>query len=220
MKIAFWVFCARKHTTKFKILTFGEINTIRFSNFNWIWIRLLFVFGKSGEYEYKYIRFWKITPIRTRILLVWKYLHNTNTNITIRAQLFEYYSYTEIFAHLWPDTSLLEAWCNNVTNGVTFAQWAGARGFSWTRIYSGFIFGRSGFFRHSGFRHLGFIFGRSGFSDVRGWDWQRSISDVRGSTPNVRFQKPRMSETPMSEKVDPERPNPERPNPEVKTPNV
>ena len=26
---------------------------------------------------------------------------NTNTNITIRSQLFEYYSNTELFAHLW-----------------------------------------------------------------------------------------------------------------------
>ena len=46
--------------------------------------------------------------------------------------------------------------------------------------HSGFIFGRSGFFRHSGFGHSGFIFGRSGFSDVRGLDIWGSFSDVRG----------------------------------------
>ena len=57
VKIAYWVFCASKHNRKFQILTFGEIHTIRFSNFNRIRIRILFGFGKSGEYEYEYIRF-------------------------------------------------------------------------------------------------------------------------------------------------------------------
>ena len=59
------------------------------------------------------IRFWKITRIRIRVLfgfeklpeyeyyLVLKNHPNTNTNITIRSQLFEYYSNTELFAHLW-----------------------------------------------------------------------------------------------------------------------
>jgi len=103
MKIAYWVFCASKHNKKCQILTFGEIHTIRFSNFNRIRIRILFglenqantntnIFGfeKSSEYEYEYYS-------------VWKYLPNTNTNITIRSQLFEYYSNTELFAHLWSE---------------------------------------------------------------------------------------------------------------------
>ena len=47
----------------------------------------IFGFGKSSEYEYEYYS-------------VWKYLPNTNTNITIRSQVFEYYSNTELFAHL------------------------------------------------------------------------------------------------------------------------
>jgi len=67
MKIAYWVFCASKHNSKFQILTFGEILTIRFSNFNRIRIPILFglenqantntnIFGfeKSSEYEYEY----------------------------------------------------------------------------------------------------------------------------------------------------------------------
>ena len=94
MKIAFWVFCARKHTTKFKILTFGEINTIRFSNFNRIRIRILFGFGKSGEYEYEYIRFWKIIRIRIRILFGLKisaeYEYEYHYSVSTIRILFEY----------------------------------------------------------------------------------------------------------------------------------
>ena len=47
----------------------------------------IFGFEKSSKYEYEYYS-------------VWKYLPNTNTNITIQSQLFEYYSNTELFAHL------------------------------------------------------------------------------------------------------------------------
>ena len=47
----------------------------------------IFGFEKSSEYEYEYYS-------------VCQYLPNTNTNITIRSQLFEYYSNTELFAHL------------------------------------------------------------------------------------------------------------------------
>ena len=57
VKIAYRVFCASKHNRKFHFFTFGEIHTIRFSNFNRIRIRILFGFGKSGEQEYEYIRF-------------------------------------------------------------------------------------------------------------------------------------------------------------------
>ena len=45
----------------------------------------IFGFEKSSEYKY---------------YLVLKYLPNTNTNITIWSQLFEYYSNTELFALL------------------------------------------------------------------------------------------------------------------------
>ena len=83
VKIAYWVFCASKHNRKFQILTFGEIHTIRFSNFNRIRIRILFGFGKSCEYEYEQysvlknhpntntnsIRFENICRIRIRISL-------------------------------------------------------------------------------------------------------------------------------------------------------
>ena len=40
------------------------------------------------EYEYEYYSVFQKWP-------------NTNTNTSIRPQLFEYYSNTELFAHLW-----------------------------------------------------------------------------------------------------------------------
>ena len=94
MKIAYWVFCASKHNRKFQILTFGEIHTIRFSNFNRIRIRILFGFGKSGEYEYEYIRFWKIIRIRIRILFGLKisaeYEYEYHYSVSTIRILFEY----------------------------------------------------------------------------------------------------------------------------------
>ena len=47
----------------------------------------IFGFEKSPEYKYEYY-------------LVSEYLPNTNTNITIQSQLFEYYLNPELLAHL------------------------------------------------------------------------------------------------------------------------
>ena len=110
VKFAYWVFCVLcqyyclKHNGKLQILTLSNINntevhTIRFSNFNRI--RILFGFGKSGEYEYEDIRFWKIIPIQIWILFGLKTSAEYEYEITIRSQLFEYYSNTELFTHLW-----------------------------------------------------------------------------------------------------------------------
>ena len=94
VKIAYWVFCASKHNRKFQILTFGEILTIRFSNLNRIRIRILFGFGKSCEYEYEYIRFWKIIRIRIRILFGLKisaeYEYEYHYSVSTIRILFEY----------------------------------------------------------------------------------------------------------------------------------
>ena len=62
MKIAYWVFCASKYNRKLQIFTFGEIHTIRFSNFNRIRIQILFGFGKSCGYEYEYYSVMKNHP--------------------------------------------------------------------------------------------------------------------------------------------------------------
>ena len=94
VKIAYWVFCASKHNRKFQILTFGEILTIRFSNLNRIRIRILFGFGKSCEYEYEYIRFWKIIRIRIRIVFGLKisaeYEYEYHYSVSTIRILFEY----------------------------------------------------------------------------------------------------------------------------------
>ena len=86
VKIAYWVFCASKHNKKFQILTFGEILTIRFPNFNRIRIPILFGFGKSCKYEYEYILFENICRIRIRISLFG--LNYSNTKI-IRSPLYD-----------------------------------------------------------------------------------------------------------------------------------
>ena len=69
-------------------------NSIRFSNFNRIRIRILFGFGKSGEYEYEYIRFWKIIRIRIRILFGLKisaeYEYEYHYSVSTIRILFEY----------------------------------------------------------------------------------------------------------------------------------
>ena len=107
MKIAYWVFCASKHNKKCQTLTFGEIHTIRFSNFNRIRIRILFGFGKSGEYEYEYIRFWKIIRIRIRILFGLKisaeYEYEYHYSVSTIRILFKY-RIIRSRDHLWNKT--------------------------------------------------------------------------------------------------------------------
>ena len=55
---------------------YTNTNIIRFENIDRIRIRILFGLKKSTEYEYEYYS-------------VWKYWPNTNTNTSIRSQLFE-----------------------------------------------------------------------------------------------------------------------------------
>ena len=94
MKIAYWVFCASKHNRRIQISTFGEIHTIRFSNFNRIRIQILFGFGKSCKYEYEYIQFWKIIRIRIRIVFGLKisaeYEYEYHYSVLTIRILFEY----------------------------------------------------------------------------------------------------------------------------------
>ena len=108
VKIAYWVFCASKHNRKFQILTFGEILTIRFSNLNRIRIRILFGFGKSCEYEYEYIRFWKIIRIRIRILFGLKisaeYEYEYHYSVSTIRILFEYRIIRSPLLHTRPCT--------------------------------------------------------------------------------------------------------------------
>ena len=106
----------------FKFWLLGEIHTIRFSNFNRI--RILFEFRKSGEYEYEYIRFWKIIRIWIRILFdtirfenIWQiririWLFGLNYSNTIRIPNYSLTSdlaaekictavYAQLFLWLW-----------------------------------------------------------------------------------------------------------------------
>ena len=65
------------------------------------------------EYEYEYY-------------LVFQKLPNTNTNTSIRPQLFEYYSNTQLFAHLCVSSILIEEGAKGwdvveVSGGIMFA---------------------------------------------------------------------------------------------------
>ena len=132
VKIAYWVFCASKHNRKFQILTFGEIHTIRFSNFNRIRIRILFGFGKSGEYEYEYIRFWKIIRIRIRIVFGLKisaeYEYEYHYSVSTIRILFEYRIIrSPLTCHPW---DIWSGWWGDIT-WSTKRQWQRQR--QWKR---------------------------------------------------------------------------------------
>ena len=90
---------------------------------NWhfqLWVKyILFGFQTSTEYEYEYysdlgnhantntnsIQFWKIIRIRIRIISGLKisaeYEYEYHYSVSTIRILFEYYSNTELFAHLW-----------------------------------------------------------------------------------------------------------------------
>ena len=56
-KIAYWVFCAFRYNREFEVLIWSEIHTIHFPNFKRIRIQIIFEFGKSCKYKYKYTLF-------------------------------------------------------------------------------------------------------------------------------------------------------------------
>ena len=79
---------------------FGTGRGIRFPNFNPIRTKIIFGFEKSLEYKYKYYSALKNHQIRIRILFGLKLSSEYEYYYSIWSQLFEYYSNTDLFAHL------------------------------------------------------------------------------------------------------------------------